>query len=63
MSYTVRKSHDKKDPQPYKIIKRETGEIVGSSRTEHKAWSSIKHREEGSREKVKNYTKKGKKRY
>lgn len=59
MPYTVVKSKKKNDPRPYKIKKRDTGEIVGSSRTRAKAWSSIRHREEGSGESVKS-SKKGK---
>jgi hypothetical protein len=57
MPYTVIKSKKKGDPQPYKIKNRQTGEIVGSSRTQTKAWASIKHREEDSKEQVKNFKK------
>jgi hypothetical protein len=42
MPYTVKKV--KGDARPYKIVRKEDGKVVGSSKTRAKAESSIKHR-------------------
>lgn len=45
MPYTIR--YVKGDARPWKIVKKDTGEVVGSSKTRAAAGASIGHREEG----------------
>jgi hypothetical protein len=46
MPYTIKKSKKKNDPRPWKIVKEDTGEVVGTSKTHKDAIGSIAHRED-----------------
>lgn len=53
MPYLIKKSKSKKDPRPYKIIKKDTGEVVGTSKTRKDAVGSVAHREDAMMKKEK----------
>lgn len=44
MPYDIMKSKKKGDPRPWKIVKKDTGAVVGSSKTRKDAIGSIAHR-------------------
>ena len=46
MPYTIKKSKNKKDKRPYKIVNKTTKKVVGSSMTRKKAVGSMMHRED-----------------
>jgi hypothetical protein len=55
MPYTIRKSTKKGDKRPYKIVNKQTGKIVGTSRTRKNAVGSIAHRMSGEKKNVKKW--------
>ena len=52
MPYTIRKSKNKKDPRPWKIVRKDTGVVVGTSKTRKDAIGSIAHRMDAEKRKV-----------
>ena len=50
MPYTIKKSKNKKDKRPWKIVRSDTGKVVGSSTTRKKAVGSMVHREKAKGE-------------
>ncbi len=51
MPYTIKKIRAKGGDKPYKIVKKETGKVVGSSQTRKKAVGSMMHREDAMKKK------------